>query len=188
MVAQFARNWWWLALRGVAAMLFGILAFIWPGITFLALVLLFGAYALVDGVFAIIAAFTNRAGHDRWWVLLLEGLVSVAAGLITLFFLGLAAFALLIVIAAWAIVTGVLEIAAAIRLRQEIKGEVLLALSGIASVIFAILLFLNPITGSIVVVWIIGAYAIVFGALLFALAWRMRDFGARKSGKLAGTA
>jgi uncharacterized membrane protein HdeD (DUF308 family) len=187
MLNQYARNWWVLAVRGIAAIIFGVLAFVWPGITFLVLVLLFGAYALVDGVFAIIHAFTHREGHTRWWVLLLEGIVSIAAGLIAWSRPGLAAFALLMVIAAWAILTGVLEIVAAMRLREEIKDELLLALSGIASVVFGGLLVLNPIVGSLAVIWIIGAYAIIFGAIELALAWRLHSLGTRRHAvKLTG--
>ena len=113
MLTQLARNWWVLALRGVIAVLFGLAAFVWPGITLAALVLLFGAYALVDGVFAVIAALTGRSGHERWWVLLLEGLVGVAAGVLTFVWPAITEFVLLYLIAAWAVVTGVIEVIAA---------------------------------------------------------------------------
>ena len=182
MLEQYSRNWWLIALRGIAAIIFGILAFVWPGITFLALVLLFGAYALVDGVFAIIGAITHHSGNEHRWVLFLEGLVSIAAGLIAWFLPGLAALSLLLVIAAWAVVTGVLEIWAAVQLRKEMHGEWLLALSGILSVIFGILLALNPTVGSLVVIWIIGAYAIVFGIILLALAWRLHGRAPQEAG------
>lgn len=177
MLTQMTHNWWAVALRGVIAILFGVTAFVWPGLTLEILVLFFGAYAVVDGVFAIIAAFTNRAGHDRWWVLLLEGLVGIAAGLIAFLRPGLATLALLLVIAAWAIVTGILEIAAAIRLREEIQGEWLLALSGIASLVFGVLLILFPSTGALTITLLIGAYAIVFGVTLLALGLRLRKRG-----------
>jgi len=183
MLEQYSRNWWLIALRGIAAIIFGILAFVWPGITFLALVLLFGAYVLVDGVFAIIGAITHRSENENRWLLLLEGLVSIAAGVIAWFAPGLAGLALVLLIAAWAVVTGVLEIWAAVQLRKEIHGEWLLALSGILSVIFGILLALNPAVGSLVVIWIIGAYAIVFGIILLALAWRLHGLAPRRAGE-----
>jgi uncharacterized membrane protein HdeD (DUF308 family) len=177
MLTQLTRNWWAVALRGVVALLYGVIALVWPGLTLEILVLFFGAYALVDGVFAIIAAFTNRTGHDRWWVLLLEGLVGIAAGIITFLRPGLTTFVLLYVIAFWAIVTGVLEIVAAIRLRKEIQGEWMLALSGIVSLIFGVLLLLFPATGALTVAWLIGIYAILFGVMLLSLGLRLRKHG-----------
>lgn len=175
MVTHYGRNWWALAIRGLVAVIFGILALIWPGITLAVLVLFFGAYVLVDGIFAVISALTNRAGHNRWWLLLLEGLAGILAGVLTFLWPGITAFVLLFFIAAWAIVTGILELAAAVRLRKEITGEWMLALSGIASLIFAILIALFPGAGALAVVWLIGAYAIVFGILLIALALRVRS-------------
>ena len=120
MVNTLSRNWWTLVLRGVAAVLFGIWAFVWPDITFTILVLLFGAYALWDGVFALIGAF--RTQGERRWMLILEGVVGVAMGLVTFLWPGAATLALLTIIAAWAIITGIFEIIAAIRLREEIEG------------------------------------------------------------------
>src|SRR5439155_14286490 len=174
MLTQLARNWWVVALRGVAAILFGILAFIWPGLTVAALVLLFGAYALVDGVFAIVGAFQHRHEHDRWWVLLLEGIAGIIAGVLTFIYPGVTALVLLYFIAAWAIVTGIIEIVAAIRLRKEIHGEFWLALSGIFSLLFGVLIVLFPGAGALTVVWLIAAYAILFGITMLALAFRLR--------------
>src|SRR5271169_138844 len=119
MLGQLTRNWWIVALRGVVAVLFGVFALVWPRSTLDLLVLLIGAYALVDGVFAIVAGFSNRAGHDRWWVLWLEGLVGIAAGVVIVLRPGLATLLLLDVVALWAIVTGVLELVAAVGLRRE---------------------------------------------------------------------
>jgi uncharacterized membrane protein HdeD (DUF308 family) len=187
MITAVAQNWWLLALRGVLAILFGIIAFVWPGITLLVLVLLFGAYALLDGVFSIVAAFSDRASKQRWWVLLLEGLLGIAAGIIAFLWPGMTAFALVYLIAAWAIITGVLEIAAAIRLRQEIEGEWLLALGGVASIIFGVLMVIWPGTGALALVWLIGAYAIVFGVLMIALAFRLRSWGRTHRGDISGT-
>ena len=177
MLTQLTRNWWAVALRGVVAIFYGVIALVWPGLTLEILVLLFGAYALVDGVFAIIASFTHRTGHDRWWVLFLEGLVGIAAGIITVLRPGLATLVLLFVISFWAIVTGVLEIVAAIRLRKEIQGEWMLALGGIASLVFGVLLLLFPAAGALTVAWLIGAYAIIFGAMLLGLGLRLRKRG-----------
>ena len=177
MLTQLTRNWWAVTLRGVVAILYGVIALVWPGLTLEILVLFFGAYALVDGVLAIIASFTHRAGHDRWWVLFLEGLVGIAAGIITVLRPGLATLVLLFVISFWAIVTGVLEIVAAIRLRKEIQGEWMLALGGIASLVFGVLLLLFPAAGALTVAWLIGAYAILFGAMLLGLGLRLRKRG-----------
>jgi uncharacterized membrane protein HdeD (DUF308 family) len=175
MLAVYTRSWWSLVLRGIAAILFGILAFVWPAITLTALIFLWGAYALVDGVFAIAAGVKTYGENRRWWVLLLEGILSVIAGVVAFVIPGITALVLLMLIAAWAIVTGVFEIAAAIQLRKEIKGEWLLALAGIASILFGVVLFINPGPGAIALVWLIGVYAIVFGVLLLALGFRLRS-------------
>jgi uncharacterized membrane protein HdeD (DUF308 family) len=168
-------NWWAFVLRGIFAIIFGVLTFLWPGMALLTLVLLFGAYAIVDGVFNIVASFrATGAGQQRWWVLLLEGIVSIIAGLVAFFMPGLTALALLYLIAAWAVVTGALEIAAAIRLRRQIRGEWLLALAGVLSIVFGVLLFLFPGPGALAVVLWIGAYAIAFGVLLIVLGVRLR--------------
>src|SRR5438477_672914 len=169
-----ARNWGAIAIRGVAAILFGVLTFVVPGLTLTALVLLFGAYALVDGAFNIIAAVRRRAGDPPWWVLLLEGIVGVAAGVVTFVLPGLTAVTLVYIIAAWAIVTGVLEIVAAVRLRRQLTGEWWLLLGGVLSVVFGVVVMLAPAAGALAMVRWIGAYAIVFGALLLALAFRLR--------------
>ncbi len=174
MLTQMTRNWWVVVLRGMIAIIYGLMALVWPGLTIEILVLFFGAYMLMDGVFAIIAALTNRAGHDSWWVLLLEGLLGIGAGLITFFNPGLATLVLVFVISFWAIVTGALEIVAAIRLRKEIQGEWLLALSGILSLALGVLLLIFPTAGALTVAWIIGWYAIFFGAMLLGLGFRLR--------------
>jgi uncharacterized membrane protein HdeD (DUF308 family) len=173
-MALLARNWWAVALRGVAAILFGLLTFLIPGITLAVLIFLFGAYAIVEGIFNVIAAVRGRAGAAPWWALLLEGLVSIGAGVVTFVWPGLTALVLLYVIGAWAVITGVLEIAAAIRLRKAITGEWWLALSGVLSIIFGVLLMIAPAAGALVMVLWIGAYAIVFGAVLIGLAFRLR--------------
>jgi uncharacterized membrane protein HdeD (DUF308 family) len=176
MMIVLSRNWWALALRGLFAVLFGIAAFALPGITLGALVLLYGAYAFVDGVFAITAAMVGRTEGVPVWALLLEGIFGIAVGVLTMFWPGITALALLFMISAWAVVTGVLEIVAAIRLRKEIQGEWLLALSGILSILFGLALVVNPGAGALAVVWLIGAYAIAFGLLLIALGFRLRSW------------
>ncbi len=168
-----ARNWWLFLLRGIAGIAFGVITFLAPGISLAALVLLFGAYAFADGVLAIWSAI-RRHGEDRWWVLLLQGLLGLGAAVVTVLWPGITALALLYVIAAWALVTGILEIAVAIRLRKIITNEWLLVLSGIASVVLGVLLMLNPGPGALVVVIWIGAYALVTGALLVGLSLRLR--------------
>jgi uncharacterized membrane protein HdeD (DUF308 family) len=182
MAAILARNWWALFLRGIVAVLFGILTFIWPGLSLAVLVLLFGAYVLVDGLFAIVAAMKAPARNKRWWVLLLEGIVGVIIGVLTFFWPAMTALALLYFIAMWAIITGVLEIGAAIRLRKSISNEWLLIVSGFLSILFGLALIIMPVAGALAVVWLIGAYAIVFGALLMALSIRLRKWGETAAG------
>ena len=174
MVAVLARNWWLLAIRGVAAILFGIGAFLWPGLTIAVLVILFGAYALVDGIFAVIAGFSARKEQDRWWMMVVVGVAGIVTGILTFMWPDITALVLLYFIAAWAIVTGVFEIAAAIRLRAEMEGEWMLILAGIASLIFGVLLVIMPGAGALAVVWLIGSYALLFGILLLVLAFRLR--------------
>jgi uncharacterized membrane protein HdeD (DUF308 family) len=175
-VDSLSRNWWAVSLRGLAGILFGIITFVSPAISLAALVLLFGAYAFADGVLAIVSA-VRRRGTDRWWLLLLEGIVGIAAGVLTWLWPGITALALLYVIAAWALVTGAFEVAAAIRLRKVISREWLLALSGLVSIALGVLLILAPGPGALALVIWIGAYAFVFGALLFALGLRLKSMG-----------
>ena len=175
MLVVYTSSWWALVLRGLAAIAFGILAFVWPQITLTALVFLWGAYALVDGAFAIAAGVKSHGENKRWWVLLLEGILGVAAGLVAFLVPGITALVLLVLIAAWAMVTGAFEIAAAIQLRKHIKGEWLLALAGVASVLFALALLFNPAAGALALVWLIGAYSIVFGVLLIVLGVRLHS-------------
>jgi uncharacterized membrane protein HdeD (DUF308 family) len=160
-------------LRGVAAIVFGILAFLWPGLTLAVLVLLFGAYAFVDGVFLIVSAIGEWSEVERHWLMLLEGIVGILIGIMTYFAPGLTALGLLFYIAAWSLATGVLEIAAAIRLRTELESELWLLLTGIASLIFAIFVMWFPAAGALAMVWAIATYAIVFGVLLIGLSVKL---------------
>jgi uncharacterized membrane protein HdeD (DUF308 family) len=173
MVHALAKNWWLLLLRGIAAIIFGMLAFAWPGVTLLTLILFYGAFALVDGVLAIIAAITGGAPGPRWW-LAIVGLLGIAAGLLTFLMPGLSALVLLFFIAGWAIATGVFQIIGAIQLRKEIDNEWLLILGGIISVLFGIGVMLAPGAGAVALIWVIGAYAIVIGMLFVALALRLK--------------
>jgi uncharacterized membrane protein HdeD (DUF308 family) len=174
-----SRYWWVLLVRGLLAIAFGLMAYAWPGLTLGVLVLLFGAYALVDGVSSVASAIGGQGTGTPRWHLVLRGLLGIAAGLVTLFVPGLTAMALLLYIAAWAILTGIAEIATAIRLRREIQGEWLLVLCGVSSVVFGGLLIARPGIGALAVVWLIASYAIVYGALVVALAFRARSFGER---------
>lgn len=181
MAIVLAGNWWSWVLRGLLAILFGILTFIMPGVTLRVLVLLFAGYAFVEGIVNCIAAVRAPKGARRWWVLLLEGSVSVAAGMIAFFNPGISALVLIYLIGAWAIVTGAFEIAAAIRLRKQITGEWLLILSGVLSVLFGALLFFLPGLGALTIALYIGAYAILFGTLMIVLGFRLRRWGANRA-------
>jgi uncharacterized membrane protein HdeD (DUF308 family) len=173
MITALAQNWWTFTLRGVLALLFGILAFVAPGATLTTLIFVFGFFAILNGLFALYAAWNLRS-FDRWWVLLLEGLLGIAAGAIALFYPGAAAIAFLSILAAWAILVGILQIVAAIRLRKEIENEWSLGLGGLASVVFGVLLVVWPRSGLVAISWMIGLYAIVFGIMLLVLGSRLR--------------
>jgi len=168
------RSWWLLLLRGIAAIAFGVLTWVMPSVSLAVLVLLFGAYALADGILAAWMAIAGRGAHEHWWVLLLWGLVGIGAGILTFVAPGVTALALLFYIAVWAIATGVLEIVAAIRLRREVEGEWLMILAGIVSVVFGVLLVANPGAGALAVLWLIASYAVVFGVLLVILSFKAR--------------
>ena len=169
-----ANNWWLLLLRGIAAIVFGVLAFAWPGITILSLVFVYGAYALVDGVFSLYAAIRGGDGAaPRWW-LAVVGVAGVLAGVISFANPPLVALWLLLLIGAWAIVSGIFEIIGAIRLRKEIDNEWMLILHGVISVIFGVLLMTMPGPGALAMVWVIGAYSIVAGVILSVLAFRLK--------------
>ncbi len=168
-----ARNWWLLLLRGIAGILFGLLAFAWPGITLLSLVILYGFYALVDGLFAILAAIKGGNAESRWWLILI-GILGVAAGLLTFFWTGITALVLTMFIGAWALIHGIFEIVGAIKIRKEIDNEWWLILSGALSVIFGLMVLIMPGAGALALIWVIGAYAIIFGGLLVGFAFRLK--------------
>jgi len=168
-----AGNWWAVLLRGIVAVLFGLAALFWPGPTIFVLIVFFGAYAVVDGIFAIVAGIRG-SGSGRRWLLLVEGVLGVFAGLFTFFWPGMTALVLLYVIALWAIVTGVLKMIMAISLRREIENEWLMVLSGVLSVLFGVLLAVMPGVGLLSLVWLIGIYALIFGVALIVLGFRVR--------------
>jgi uncharacterized membrane protein HdeD (DUF308 family) len=164
-----------LIVRGIVGLVIGVIAFAWPGVTIAALVVIFGFYALIDGVTNLILGLTKTRMHGRSWATALQGVVGIAAGVLTFMWPGVTALALVIFIGAWAIVTGIFEIAAAIRLRKVIRGEWLLALSGILSVIFGVLVFAFPGAGAVGIAWILGAYSAAAGIILIALGIRLRS-------------
>lgn len=171
-----ARNWWLFLLRGILALAFGVVALFFPEAAFLSLVLVFGIFALVDGVFAIITAMTGGARSENWWWLVLEGVVGIIIGLLTIVQPGAMGIAWVLLIAAWALVTGVFEIITAVRLRKEITGEWALILGGVISIIFGVLAGLYPSSGAVAIGFIVGFYAIMFGTLFLVLAFSLRKF------------
>jgi len=168
-----ARNWWAMLLRGLCAIGFGAVAFIWPNLTLVALVVLFGAYLLADGILAVIAGLTGQPGSRPWWLLLIEGMIGFIAGGVIFLLPNLTVIAFLYLIAAWAIITGMVEIVSAIRLRADIQNEGLLALSGILSVGLGVGLVVWPGATALGLVWMMGVYALVFGLVLIALSLRL---------------
>lgn len=174
-----SRNWWVLLIRGVLAVIFGILAVTNPATTLGVLVLFFGAYMLVDGVFSIITSLTAPKGYRGWGWTLVGGVAGVIIGLLTLFAPGVTAVFLLYIIVAWLIVTGLTQVISAISLRKEITGEFFLIIGGVASVLFALYLLINPTAGALAVAWVIGLYAIVFGVMMVVLAFRLRGLRGR---------
>lgn len=176
MFMDLARNWWVLLIRGILAVIFGILALVNPAATLAVLVLIFGAYYLVDGIFSIITSLTAPKGYRGWVWLLISGVAGVIIGLLTFLMPGVTALVLLYYIVAWLMVTGVMQIIAGVRLRKEITGEFFLILGGILSVLLGLYLLMNPGPGALAVVWIIGLYAIVFGVTMIIAAFRLRSW------------
>ncbi len=174
MLELLKRNWWLLALRGVVSVGFGVLALMWPGATLAVLIALYGAYALVDGVFSIASAINQRGTNARTGLLWFEGIFDLIAGVVAWVWPGLTALVLVYVIACWAVITGVLEIASAIRLRKEMEGEWLLGAAGLASIAFGVVLAVRPLAGTLAMLWLLGWYAIIFGLFLVGLAISVR--------------
>ena len=178
MFAKLLNDYWWvLLLRGVLAIAFGVAAYAWPGLTLATLVMFFAAFVLVDGVFDVFAAFSGRKENENWWVLLLEGLLGIAFGVITWTRPGVTVVVLLLFIAFWALSTGILRIIMAIRLRNEIEGEWWLILSGLASVLFGVIVMARPGAGAMAMLWVIAAWSVIVGVFLVILSFRARGFG-----------
>ncbi len=176
MLEELSRNWWVLTVRGVFAILFGLVAWIWPQITVLALLLLFGAYALVDGAVLTGSAIRGGRGSARTW-LIGVGIVGILIGIMTLIWPAETGYVLLIIIASWAMILGALQIVTAVRLRKELPDEWFLIITGAISVIFGLLLFLWPAKSAIAVIWIIGLFALIFGVAMVTTSLRLRKLG-----------
>jgi len=164
-----ARNWGAVALRGVFALIFGIVALVWPHITLMALVYLYGAYAIVDGITALMVGMPGRM-----WGLVALGVLGILAGIVAFVWPGITAAVLLMIIAAWAVLTGILEIVAAVQLRKVIENEWALGIGGALSIILGVILFMRPLAGALAMVWVIGLYAVLFGGMLLWLAFRLK--------------
>jgi uncharacterized membrane protein HdeD (DUF308 family) len=175
LIEALKRHWWIPVLRGIAAVVFGVMAFVYPGLTVAVLVLLFGAWILVDGIFRIVGALGYRGSDKEWGFDLVIGIMGIIIGFLTFHAPRITALALIIYIAAWALMIGATEIALAIKLRREIKGEWFLILMGLLSIVFAVMLLWNPLPGALALVWLIGSYAIVFGILGIILGFRLRS-------------
>ena len=173
----FIRNWWFVALRGLVAVVFGVLTILRPGVTLAVLILLFGGFAVVNGVFTIVTAVANRHGESHWGALVVSGVLSIAFGVAALLMPGVTGVVLLYIIAGWAILTGVSEIVTAVRLRKVIAGEWMLVIAGVVSIVFGCLLVVFPGAGALAVTLWIGVYAAMVGILLIALALRLRSWG-----------
>jgi uncharacterized membrane protein HdeD (DUF308 family) len=174
MLSTILQRWWILLLRGISATVFGVLAIVWPGITLFTLVIIYGVVALIDGIAGIALGMSGGVEGRPWWEMILLGLLGIIAGAVAFLWPGLTAVVLLIVIALWAIIRGILEIIGAITLRKIIQGEWLLILSGVLSIGFGVLLLLQPAAGALAVMWLIGIYMIAFGITTMALSLRLR--------------
>jgi uncharacterized membrane protein HdeD (DUF308 family) len=174
MIEALKRNWWVPVIRGICGIIFGLIAFAYPGLTLAMLVIFFGAWVLVDGVFRVVGAIAGRASDPDWGFLLVVGILGIIVGLLTFHAPGITALALIIYIAAWALMIGSTEIALAIKLHKEITGEWLLILMGLLSIVFAVMLLWNPLPGALAVLWLIASYAIVLGVLAIIFGFRLR--------------
>ena len=174
MLNVLANNWWVVLLRGIAAIVFGLLALLWPQISISVLVLLFGIFAIADGIFSITSELRRYGEHARWWVLVFEGVAGVGIGIVAMAWPQITAVIFIYLIASWGLLTGILEILAAIRLRNELEGEWFLILMGLLSIAFGALIFFFPDAGLIALAWILGIYAIMVGLLLITLSLRLK--------------
>jgi uncharacterized membrane protein HdeD (DUF308 family) len=176
MITFYGRFWWSFFFRGIIATLFGLAAIILPGITLELLALLLAVFLITDGVFSFLASLGGRGTDPQWWLLLLEGLAGIFIGILAIARPGLTVLAVMLIIAFWALLTGFLEIMAAIRLRHDIQGEWMLGLAGILSILFGIILLSNPGAGAVILVWLVGIYALIFGISMILLGLKLRKF------------
>jgi len=179
-LAVLARNWWLIAIRGIAAIAFGVVAFLWPGVTVVVLIALFGAYALIDGI-SLLASLVrgDREARRHAWAVGVMGVLGVLAAVVTFLVPGLTALSLVYVVGFWSIAVGVFQVLAAIRLRQEMEGELWLALGGIVAVLFGAYIVAFPGAGLLSLIWLVGAWAVIFGIAHLVLAWRLRELADR---------
>ena len=175
MVHILTRNWWMWLIRGIAAIVFGLLAWRWPGLTWITIAIFFGAYAFVDGIFAIVATVRAAETGQRWWPFLLEGIVGILIAAITFYDVRITIAALFLTIAAWAFLTGIVELVAAFQLRKHIANEIWLIVAGLASIAFGVLMLFYPIVAAITIIYIIAAYAVIFGIIMIAFSLRLRS-------------
>jgi uncharacterized membrane protein HdeD (DUF308 family) len=175
------RNWWMLALRGVLAIIFGLVALLFPGIALFAFIFVFAAYAIIDGIVTVIVSIGERGSLSRWGWVLLEGILSLVAGIVAIAYPGLTALVLLYIVAAWAILTGIAEIAIALTIRRQITQEWALGLAGLLSIAFGILLFVRPGVGLLTILWLVGIYAIIFGILFIIRAFQLRSWASSET-------
>ena len=178
MVTLYGRFWWSFFIRGIIATLFGLAAIVLPGVTLELLAILLAAFLIADGVFSFMASMGGKGTDPQWWLLLAEGLAGILIGILAIIWPGITVMAVIVIIAFWALLTGLLEIIAAVRLRHEIKGEWMLGLAGIISILFGIVLFANPGAGAVVLIWLVGIYAIVFGISMILLGLKLRQHAA----------
>lgn len=178
LVDLLSENWWMVLIRGGAALIFGLLTWFYPFISILIMVMFFGVYALIDGVLGVVIAINGRRTHQDWWLMLIWGMVSILAGIMIFFVPGITWLVLITFMAIWSLVSGILQIIAAIRLRKSIRGEGWMIVAGMLSVLVGIILFVNPVQGGIALTWVIGVYAALFGVMNIALAFRLRRFAA----------
>jgi uncharacterized membrane protein HdeD (DUF308 family) len=189
LTSMLAQNWWLLAIRGIAAIAFGVLTFIWPGVTLAVLVALFAAYAIVDGAALLIALFRgDPVARRSGWAVAIMGIIGIAAGILAILYPQITALALLYVVAFWAIIIGVFQLITAIRLRQEIEGELWLAIGGIISIVFGVYLIVSPGNGLLSVLFLVAIWAIAYGISSLILAFRLRDLAGRTPGRTAPSA
>jgi uncharacterized membrane protein HdeD (DUF308 family) len=170
------QNWWMLALRGVLAIIFGLIALFAPGIALLAFITVFAVYAIIDGIVAVVVAIRERTSSKGWWWVLIEGILSIVAGILAFAYPGVTAFVLLYIVAAWAILTGIMEIVTAVSLREFLSREWALILAGALSIVFGIILFVRPGIGLLSILWLVGVYSLIFGVLFLVRAFQLRSW------------